>query len=90
MQHATPPIETPHAAVQVLAYDRMQVCYALLTERILAALPLSSDGVWLQSNPSYGRDVFRQTIELFKGLAAEAGFLSNSCRTTSSMTRVTA
>lgn len=42
------------------AYDERKVCYALLAQRILAALPQTDDGVWLLKSTEYGSDTFAQ------------------------------
>ena len=46
--------------VCVQAYDDQKVCYALLAQRILAALPQTDDGVWLMKSTEYGSDTFAQ------------------------------
>ena len=50
---------------QLQSHDTLNVCYAILTERILFRLPQSNNGVWLK--PLEIRDPYSQVVQLFLG-----------------------
>jgi hypothetical protein len=64
------------SAPQLAAYDSLRVCYAILTGRVLALLPQSYDGVWLQPTP---QDPTQQTVMLFRSVFADSHFNTPSC-----------
>lgn len=55
-------------SVCVQAYGNQKVCYALLAQRILAALPQTDDGVWLMKSTEYGTDTFAQVWMIYSNL----------------------
>eukprot|EP01127_Copromyxa_protea_P000021 TRINITY_DN1001_c0_g1_i2.p1 TRINITY_DN1001_c0_g1~~TRINITY_DN1001_c0_g1_i2.p1 ORF type:complete len:133 (-),score=17.96 TRINITY_DN1001_c0_g1_i2:24-422(-) len=65
------------SAQQLQDYDALKVCYEILTERILRAIPQSEDGVWLVGHEV---DPFKQTIALFHTLFSDSKFTDASCR----------
>ncbi|KAK9826876.1 hypothetical protein WJX81_002612 [Elliptochloris bilobata] len=68
------------SAAQLQVYDEQKVCYALLAQRILAALPQTDDGVWLMKSSEYGADAFAQSVGVFETLFEDSGYDTASCR----------
>jgi len=65
---------------QLKAYDSLNVCYAILTERVLGKLPQTKDGIWISRSIPFPTNPFGQTVELFKSLFTETQYSLNSCR----------
>lgn len=67
------------SAEQIKAYDDLNVCYPVLTERILRRLPTSEDGVNLRPHPFF-KDAFPQVLTLFRPMLRDTDFTDNSCK----------
>mmetsp|Transcript_2582 Transcript_2582/g.5107 ORF Transcript_2582/g.5107 Transcript_2582/m.5107 type:complete len:168 (+) Transcript_2582:80-583(+) len=61
------------SAEQISAYDSVNVCYARLTESIMASLPKSPCGVWLKA---IAMDPYDQVVSMMKQIFAIASSAS--------------
>ncbi|KAK3233013.1 hypothetical protein CYMTET_56668 [Cymbomonas tetramitiformis] len=67
------------SAEQLKAYDDLNVCYPVLTERILRRLPTTEDGVNLQPHPFF-KEAVPQVLTLFRPMLHDMEFTDNSCK----------
>lgn len=64
------------SASQLSAYDKLSVCYARLTQRLLDAMPQSRDGIWLAR---VSTAPFQQVVDMFTKLFGDSSYDSASC-----------
>lgn len=64
---------------QQSAYDRKQVCYVRLTQRVIENIKQSHDGVWLLPNQEYKGNEDEQVLDIFDNIYGSSKFDTKSC-----------